>query len=611
MPHVGAGGGSARGGRGKKHRGAETSPTVGAMQVELNYGPEGQRLVNMAHAAVGDVLDNYVADFPNYGDGSAYWSINANDNGTLPLITIDTCHALLKWGLVEQASSKLAFYMNTWVNATTGFIQQAGGGWMYNCPLGFPDGLSDFGRMLHLWVATARANSDCCSGPWIADNLPRVLSLANYTLKMRQNATANTAGVVKGLIWGPAEHDTCHSPDYYFSTSMWTWRGMLEFGRWLAEHAEDSSMRSGSASAAAAAAAVDYAAFANKLLAEAALFAVDVRRAFGKSIVRNATTGQPFFVPPIAGSNQTAFRSMVESTAASYSNFRYFSEMLSSGFMTHDEAMLLSTFRETHHGTLSGMTRYTDHLDDMPAVGYAASTAMLDRVTTFNLLLFGHIANYQSHGTYHATEQLSLYGSAPSNFREYYTMAEYDIDFCVPAALLIAHMLKLALTWEDFDETATGVANMQKSTLHSAEPGPSAGRGPATVWVLKMAPRRWYRSKTPNETAVDVKGSPSSLGPLGFVVESAQTSETNAADMTIKATVSIADWTARSVRYGGTIKVRLRDPTGDVRRLVSVRPEPSCGSTTVVVDAGNQTVDILVASSAEALLNCSFVALLK
>ena len=58
-----------------------------AMQVELAYGPEGRRLVDMAHAAVGDTLDNYVGDFPNYGDGSAYWSINRNDNGSLPLIT--------------------------------------------------------------------------------------------------------------------------------------------------------------------------------------------------------------------------------------------------------------------------------------------------------------------------------------------------------------------------------------------------------------------------------------------------------------------------------------------------------------------------------------------
>ena len=72
-----------------------------------------------------------------------------------------------------------------------------------------------------------------------------------------------------------------------------------------------------------------------------------------------------YFVPPLAGANQTPFGTMIESRLASYSGFRYFSEMLSSGFMSDGEATALSRFRESHEGTLSGMTRYTDHLDDM------------------------------------------------------------------------------------------------------------------------------------------------------------------------------------------------------------------------------------------------------
>jgi hypothetical protein len=173
--------------------------------------------------------------------------------------------------------------------------------------------------------------------------------------------------------------------------------------------------------------------------------------------------------------------------------------------MTSDEANALSAFRESHQGTLSGMTRYMDHLDDMPAIGcvspphplltphprtyihthththintpvpqlstvranphshscmhaptplthslpclhytltnstdfavhnartslcsrYATSCVALDRIEEFNLLMFGHVANYQSRGTFHSTEQLSLFGSAPANFRSYYTLSEY------------------------------------------------------------------------------------------------------------------------------------------------------------------------------------------
>ena len=48
-------------------------------------------------------------------------------------------------------------------------------------------------------------------------------------------------------------------------------------------------------------------------------------------------------------------------------NFRYFSEMLSAQFLGGEIDEALNEFRESHSGTLSGMTRFRDHLDDMPA----------------------------------------------------------------------------------------------------------------------------------------------------------------------------------------------------------------------------------------------------
>lgn len=85
-----------------------------------------------------------------------------------------------------------------------------------------------------------------------------------------------------------------------------------------------------------------------------------------------------------------------------------YSEMLSSGFLDDPVAQALNDFRESHTGTLSGMTRYTDHLDDMPASGYAHSAVSLRRTESYQALLFGHIANYHSRGSYNAPEQLSL-----------------------------------------------------------------------------------------------------------------------------------------------------------------------------------------------------------
>lgn len=112
----------------------------------------------------------------------------------------------------------------------------------------------------------------------------------------------------------------------------------------------------------------------------------------------------------------------------------------------------------------------------------------------------------QSRGTFHSTEQLSLFGSAPANFRDYYTLNEWDIDFCVPSALLISHMLKYSLVWEDFaDTTAT------------------------TVWLMKMAPRRWFRGPADAAAAaeaasdapaavVSVEDAATRLGRLNFTI---------------------------------------------------------------------------------------------
>ena len=54
--------------------------------------------------------------------------------------------------------------------------------------------------------------------------------------------------------------------------------------------------------------------------------------------------------------------------------FRYYSEMLSSDALDNHTAVQLQNFRENNGGCLSGMTRYSDHLDDMPAIGYAQAS---------------------------------------------------------------------------------------------------------------------------------------------------------------------------------------------------------------------------------------------
>ena len=115
---------------------------------------------------------------------------------------------------------------------------------------------ADYGRWAELWVDTARAQEALGETSWVAESWPQVKLMAQYMLKLRANAT--TSGVGKGLIYGPAEHDTCRSQTVWFSTSAWTWRGFVQLSRFLTDTA-----------------AVDEAPFAETLKKEADAFKVD------------------------------------------------------------------------------------------------------------------------------------------------------------------------------------------------------------------------------------------------------------------------------------------------------------------------------------------------
>ena len=182
------------------------------------------------------------------------------------------------------------------------------------------------------------------------------------------------------------------------------------------------------------------------------------------SIVRK--DGRPFFLPPFAAVNSTPYASMIErgaagsSGASSYANFRYWVETLSSSFFESDVVHAISDFRESHTGTLSGMTRCLDHLDDMPTDGYAYSSMQLARTQPFQVLLFGHAANYHSRGVFNAPEQMSLYGDGvpglwtySDSFRAYLKAEdEVDIDFCVPSTTLPATMVRWMILFEERDQ---------------------------------------------------------------------------------------------------------------------------------------------------------------
>ena len=231
--------------------------------------------------------------------------------------------------------------------------------------------------MLELFADTVRVTRN---ESWMAEHIGAAARIGQYLLRARNESLAKFAegDPRHGLIYGPAEHDTCsmgmgglHGEPpvpitdgqymlYYFSVSMWSWRGMVELGTLLQDYPCDSAdfdkpqCRAGRQ-------------LSTALLAEAKRFKADIDAAVARSVVRftsaeRATYGADMFVPCAAvpaGTQPKPYTSMTQDTVSEYSNFRYYSEMLSSGALDNETATALQDFREHNGGCLSGMTRYS------------------------------------------------------------------------------------------------------------------------------------------------------------------------------------------------------------------------------------------------------------
>jgi hypothetical protein len=157
-------------------------------------------------------------------------------------------------------------------------------------------------------------------------HLASALRIGKYLLRARQQAVDKfpLSDPRHGMIYGPAEHDTCdmgtasHGKPatpvvdgqymlYYFSVSMWSWRGMVELGNLLHDYSAGQDD------------------LAWRLLSEAGRFKKDIDCALNSSVVRDESTDKVIFVPCAVvptGTTAKPYTSMTVDIVASYSNFR-------------------------------------------------------------------------------------------------------------------------------------------------------------------------------------------------------------------------------------------------------------------------------------------------
>lgn len=347
-------------------------------------GQDGARQVDSARGALIASLSLYVGLQPNYGDGADYWSPQVNRGGSLPFQLIALVQNLLDVNLPEMGAARLGWWQDHYIcGAPTSAPLCVGkadgtittGDWETSCPYAFADGFADLGEMQDVFARTARAllaANAATAASWIAFQVPAAVRLANYSLALRRAAASNSSqtGVIKGLVWGPPEHDTCHDPGFYYHNNAQMVRGMREMGAFLTNVCPTYCPA--------------FAAFGAVLTSEAALFSDDFAASVAATITR--LPDGSVFVPPIAALAYAPFESMIESTVAEYSNFRYFAELLGAGILASDVSVGLQRFRESHTGTVSSITRWSDHLDDSTSSHATTLHAARPAALTRNLI---------------------------------------------------------------------------------------------------------------------------------------------------------------------------------------------------------------------------------
>jgi hypothetical protein len=120
-------------------------------------------------------------------------------------------------------------------------------------------------------------------------------------------------------------------------------------------------------------------------------------------------------------------RNLTDGNEASYTNYRYWPELLSSGILPEDMANRLVNARLAGGGQFCGVTRFLDWFDDWPLADYLYSLWSLKRKNDFLLSLYGHIAYHQCEGHLTAYEQFNYPGDPKGS---------KVADYCLPAQLV-------------------------------------------------------------------------------------------------------------------------------------------------------------------------------
>ena len=313
----------------------------GGRAAEIVLPHADQRQLDMSLGAIVLSHTDWIGSKQNYGAGAVYWG----PGGSLSLTTLALINPMLWYGLTPHALELFHYYLDRFI-AEDGRLPGKCGALPANQTVGnFADGYADYGRLIDMYV---RAVLYSHNSTWATTNAPAVERIADYLVRLREQAM-RAQDDTQGFIWGPAEHDRCHDPDFYFDISVWSWRGLVQLGRLHTDGFNATSPVDGF---------TRNQTYGEHLLHVAAGLRDDIDRAASQSAITDET-GNVIFLPSVARAgprlpSEEAYQAMWQGVNSSYANFRYWSEtILAAGLDPKYELAMLS-FRAEHGGTLGG-----------------------------------------------------------------------------------------------------------------------------------------------------------------------------------------------------------------------------------------------------------------
>lgn len=303
----------------------------------------------------------FQGDHPKYGIKE--YGENCHDG--FPPTIIAAVDALSNWGLNNRAAQLFRYYLVSFVRED-GTLNYRG------------TSLAELGQLLH--TGTILLERTGRTGWWI-DGFPQLDRIAERLLELRRQSEKDD-----GLLSGVPEDDEKEKVGRYFHNNAWVSKGLL---RWV------SACKMASASPTTP---TEIAEVAARSLAQ------DTLRAIYRVWPEDQSD---WWLPPQV---ETLPRPscLTDTQEASYTNYRYWPELLSSELLPHELAERIVKARLSAGGQFCGMTRFADWLDDWPLSDYLFGLWRLGRKRDFMLSLYGHVAYHQAEDHLTAYEQVTF-----------------------------------------------------------------------------------------------------------------------------------------------------------------------------------------------------------